>query len=952
MFRRPSAINGTLQPRPSIRARRLNHVAWGALLPACLGLAAPALAQSGSLGGSQGGSDVELVTVTGARLGQELSIDLKKNADNEISAISADDLGKFSDTNVADALARLPGVSVVNNQESGEGEFVTIRGLDATFNSYEVNGIRVATTDPSSRAVSLNVMPPNGMQAITVSKTLTPDMDGDAIGGTIDFRTPTAFDFRDTVARVFLNGGANSRALDQNEPAAALGYQGDFATKFGAGDRFGIYATAYYNYSHYVAEEVENDGDWTPYDYTATETQLVKDNSLELPGVDLDYRRIKETRIGGNFSLDYHATESQLFYIRGQYAGFIRTEDHNYFTIKNNATERLNQVNPDDTSLPQPSQAIVGKTANGQNIYGYTTSQIVDENGDGIITDADRTGSASLYSLIGNSGVFDPESYYTERDYETDNEVSELGTVSVGGSSMFDRLGLVYDAAYSFGKIGNPADYEVDYRSDPTTAPFNSTGISFTFPDPRFPHWQLPPADQYTTTDDSLLLDAGASHETEMTTDREGSAKLDATYKMEGLWNIDYLKAGVEFRTSSRKNDDNYIFDGDLPYANLADASSLILKQVPTILHGEYPFGDIFNMQQVEKQINAMPAQTFTADQQNEDDTRGSETIYAGYVMANLKFNNDIEVIAGVRSEVTFVRNTYWVEDVTSHWAESKHSYTNWLPSLTVNWRPSASTTYRAAIWTSFSRPEYGYISGGSSVTRDPQGNIIAIAQGNPDLKPTESTNFDLSAEYYIDRTSMFSADAFYKGITHFIFTNGNAVNATTPEGQIDVTQPENGKFAKVYGMEFNFMKTFYELPAPLDGFGVAANATVQDSEADTGQAYRAGMKIPLINTSHYLYNIALDYEKYGFELRFAYTFRSKFIEDLRENAIDKWVQPNQNVDIHSRYNFTPDLAVDFDVSNLLDTWRYYTSRGPNPAYQKDYMEPGRTYMAKLSFSY
>src|SRR5262249_17791013 len=165
-----------------------------------------------------------------------------------------------------------------------------------------INGVRVAQTDPSTRAVSLLVLPPNGLQSIVVSKTGRPDLDGDFIGGSIDFRTPTAFDYDKPVARVFGNFGLNSRSLNQGEPAGAAGAQVDYGDRFGPGRNFGFFVTGYYNYMHTISEETENDGEWEPYNFRSNATEAIDARSLYLPGLDLDYRRIKEERWGGDFS--------------------------------------------------------------------------------------------------------------------------------------------------------------------------------------------------------------------------------------------------------------------------------------------------------------------------------------------------------------------------------------------------------------------------------------------------------------------------------------------------------------------------------------------------------------------------------------------------------------------------------------------------------------------------
>ncbi len=135
----------------------------------------------------------------------------------------------------------------------------------------------------------------------------------------------------------------------------------------------------------------------------------------------------------------------------------------------------------------------------------------------------------------------------------------------------------------------------------------------------------------------------------------------------------------------------------------------------------------------------------------------------------------------------------------------------------------------------------------------------------------------------------------------------------------------------------------------PFDGFGLEGNVTVQHSAADSGQAYRQGRKMRFVNTPHLLYNAAITYQNRALQMKLSYNYRGKYIEDLRDNAVDKWVQHNRSVDFHSRVTLSSWFAVDFDVANLLNDWRFYTTKGDNPSYQKDYMEPGRTFLLRTS---
>ncbi|UDF05436.1 TonB-dependent receptor [Asticcacaulis sp. AND118] len=921
-----------------------------------LGLAQMATAQAAIAQTVAPAEDITEVVVTGQRLSNANSIQEQKKAVGVVNVISADDLGKLPDANVADALARIPGVNVVVNQETGEGEYVSIRGLASTYNAYSVNGVRVALSDSDSRKMSMTVLPPNGLKAISVNKTLTPDLDGDAIGGSVNFATPTAFDFRKPTIRVFGTYGVNDRARKQNEEDGNGQLQVDVARKLGDG-RFGVFGSLYYGKSHYTNEESENDGEWEPYRWRKNSEEAIDDRSMYLPGIDLDYRRGEQERFGGNVSVDYRSEQHDL-YVRGQYAKLNRTGTNDWTDFRSRPTARLNQVNIDDTSLRQPEQMITGTGAKGR-IYGYTTAQIVDRDGDGIITDADRNGNG-YWSLNGRSGVWDPQAMQFARTHESQDQESSLYTINAGGQSRYDHLTLDYDLSYSYGEKGTPLSYGITYNCDKcSTHPmFTSTGILWSSADPRFPLAQLPAyAADVDRRDDLLPLD-GAWMNRNTQSDARTALKLDARYEMGGL--IDYVKGGFKYLKSEREYDYTPIWEGDMTGTSLAGKtlaqSGLVERQVDGFFKDRYYYGSIMSRDRVIAAINAARAAnpvTQSAEDLARDDKQGTETIYAAYGLANIKTGN-WEVIAGARVEHTKVETVAWIYDGNkSGFGKTERDYTNVLPSVTAVYRQGQNLVYRGALWTSFSRPEYANITRGESVGRDPvTDEIVSISRGNPDLKPAKAVNFDLSAEYYPDRSSMVSIGFFHKEIRDFIFTNGRSVNADTKEGTITITQPQNGEDATLTGVELNLIKSFEGLQAPFDGFGVEANITSQNSSAETGLDYRRGHPISFLQAPDLIYNASLTYQKYGVEAKLSYQYQGAYIEDTRDNAVDKWVQPNKSLDLHTRYIIRPGLSVDFDIQNILDGHRYYTTKGRNPTYQKDYMEPGRNFILRFAYSY
>lgn len=916
-----------------------------------------ALAQAGD---ARGG--VEEVIVTGYAYGQSRALNQQRASDLVSSVLSADDLGKFPDNNIAESLARLPGISVVRDQQTGEGALVTVRGLDASLNSFSVNGVRVAQSDPASRALALNVLPPTGIQTVTVSKTLTPDLDGDAIGGAVNFITPTAFDFGERTASLSYRYLYNDREDDTGNLIAA-----DFARLFGPAQRWGLYLTAYHSDQDTTGQESENEGDWEPYRWRRNGQVPVDARSYQLQGLGLDVFEDEIERFGGNFSLDYQGEGGARYYLRGQYAHYENPETHSYVDVRNRrAPARLEQVDKDNASLPQPNDVVVSVAPDGTRTYAYTTAQIVDHDGDGVITDRDgieefENGSTDrLYSLIGGSGVWDPQEFFVARGGEIEDVESTLASINVGGEQPFGRWLADFNLAYSFGETENPRYYDLAFESE-AAGPFAQQGVFFTYPDPRFPHWTLPPAANAAIYDNSLLAFDGAEVSSNSSEDSKTIVQMNLRRAFgQGAW-LDEARAGIKLTQSRREKDEQQIFDGEVPCPTLADCPELIARFENAFLDGEYSgndaFGPVFNRGALIALLDAQGTSEFDANDQNENDSEATEDIYAAYVMGSRRFDA-LELIGGVRVEMTELENTVWqAEDevADSRFVKEDADAVHVLPSIHLNYRPDPRQVWRAALWTSIARPDFELVTSGRSVERDASGEIISISQGNPDLESAEAVNLDLGYEFYPGGVSLLSLNLFYKDIRNFIFKE-NANSSELNVNGVEISQPKNGEEAQIYGFEVGTVQQLIWLPQPWSGTGFALNFTYQKSEADTGIDYRGGDKIPFINAPERQANMSLFWQYAGFETQLAYNYNGKYIEDLRNNAVDKWIQPFERLDYQARYTFSRGfargLSLIFEAQNLADSHVYWATRGSGNGFQKDYVETGRTFFVTTSYRF
>ncbi len=952
--------------------------------------------------GQLGAAAVDEIVVRGTAQGLNKSLNEQRTAANVTNIVSQDDIGKFPDSNIAESVSRLPGITLVRDQQTGEGSLVTIRGLDAGLNTFSMNGVRLATSGGDDRALNLNQLPPDGLQSVKVSKTLTPDLDGDAIGGAIDFRTASAFDYDKRYAAVSLTGSINDNDEDKGYNVSA-----SFGDKFGANDRWGFFVTGYYQNRDTTGEESENEGDWEPYRWKNGGQDLTIDPlTYQMQGLGLDLFQNELERYGFNSTFDRKFDDGSSLYVRGQYSRYENREDHTYFDVRNEPAEsRLMQANIDQRDLRQPGDAIVGEDAALGAIYDYIAgTEIVDQDGDGVITDADRISSGPngstdrLYSLIGRSGVWDPHALRIGRGFEISDERYQLASGNIGGEHFIGALTLDWDAAYSYGESVTPLAVGLEFGRR-NNSPFDQSGVIFSFPDERYPQWLLPGAlgEEIYTLDN--LDFRGASGETSKTTSENILVQLNAKYEFADAGALKWVKAGGKARVQKRETDVGTLFEqsgvdfdaaldanGD-GVLSLGEASFLLNGHYGSFLSGFYDGSDRFGQVFDRSAVLGFVDQSDGASEEEGDDTRLNEDVFAGYAMAFAQFGK-LEVFGGVRVEHTRIDNEFFnevtvtvVEEGTGiELAEfeaagidsTKTDYTNVLPSLHFNYRHTDNLILRGAVWTSIARPEFQFLTSESEVNilrtaaagTDPSsvtpttGDIesVAISRGNESLKPAEAINVDLGFEYYTPNGGLFSLNAFYKNIDNFIFksTEVSGEIAGEYEGSpATINTVLNGRTAEIYGIEGALIQKLTALPSPWDGFGFAANFTYQDSKADPGIPYREGRKIPFINAPQTQYNLQLFYEKYGIEARVAYNFNDRYIEDLRSNAVDKWIHEWSRLDFQARYTMDNGITLRFEAQNLLDGHNYWAIRGEQgDTFQKDYVENGRTVFVGIDYRY
>lgn len=250
-------------------------------------------------------------------VGQAASIDQalkeQRSADSIKSVVHADGVAQLPDENVAEAVQRLPGISVERDQ--GEGRFVSVRGLGPDLNSVTINGTLVPAPESERRAVALDVLPAELVQSLSVIKTLTPDMDANSLGGTVDVKSLSAFDHKG----LFYTGSSEA-SYDKNTGQTSPKFSGAISDRFSLGDgidNFGVAAALSWQKRDFGSDNVETGGAWDFEQGSRLE---------EFEQRDYDIRR---ERAGGGLNFDYKPDDLSSYYLRTLYSRYKDSETRN-----------------------------------------------------------------------------------------------------------------------------------------------------------------------------------------------------------------------------------------------------------------------------------------------------------------------------------------------------------------------------------------------------------------------------------------------------------------------------------------------------------------------------------------------------------------------------------------------------------------------------------------------
>lgn len=925
-------------------------------------------------------AQLEEVEVLGIRQAEMNAREQERDKEAFSSVISTDDVGNFADQNVAEALRRLPGVSL--QRVEGEGKFVSVRGLGPGFVTVNVNGTEMAGAG-DDREFSMDAIPADMLGGIEVFKTLTPDMNLNSIGGAVNVKTVSAFDKGKDSLRVKVEAARNEKRGTTTPKISLTG-----TNLFMDGDLGVGYTVSYEERKNQVDEvRAHSSGEMIFWEQNVG----AGNGDVVLGPRQLETRQEQgdRTRAAASFNLEYRNEDS---YYYGKFS-------HTYF---------------EDVDVARREFVDFQDAGSGE--IGYANAQT----GEFVLSDVD---------------VF--------QQFFVQEGVNKTTSLSLGGENRLgDGLTLSYEYANSLGTFDKPDGRRAQFRETDLVVIGRGTGDNiyadvisaeqgaalggFAVSDWSASDIAGVPDDLSTMHLDNIFLE---NSETE---DRVESVQLNLRQDFDDGF-VSFVKGGIVLRDRARdRNKDRWSYDPDDGTAGcegnadcLAVANSYHSDYANETISGSdfmYPFVTRSALEYITK-YGRMTRDAATLGEASVDSTKEDYTLdentRAAYLMGEFRLAPDMSLIAGVRYESTELQSTGYFSienddfvfpgesgtlDLALPMEDGSSEYADILPSLHLRYEPTDELLIRAALWTSFTRPSFNQVRAYAKIDDDvelcnpttgtcddattdgsPLSDYVISADnsmqmGNPNLTRMYSKNVDLSVGWYPSADLFLQAALFYKDIDDFIIGVAGAQLAVDdlpvalPIDQItdfqfpgdlvlsDVDLAINGDKARVYGTELSFVQY---LPS---GFFVQSNLTLMDSSASLDASIRTGA-IQLPDQADTTGNLTIGWEDKGLSLRLIGYYRSAILEEIGacgeaadradptecKTWSDRYSGAVKTVDFKVQYAVMSGMSVYFDAINLTDhkDVRYFEGNSLSKGhvlYQKE--DYGRMYQLGMSYNF
>lgn len=820
-------------------------------------------------------TELDEVQITGYTLeSQARALNTQKNKQNITNIVSTDQIGKFPDANIGDAVKRIPGITMQVDQ--GEARNIIVRGLSPQLNSVTLNGSRIPSAEGDNRNIQMDLIPSDMIQTIEVNKAVTPDMDADALGGSINLITRTSPQgFRlSATAGSGVNFITNKRILNG---AFILGDRSK-------NEKFGWMFSASINDNDFGSDNVE--AEWTDeFEYNTGIQDSEGDDIIEEVDVNpyanvFEIREYLVQRVRRSFSanLDYKLDENNTVYFKSIYNW--RDDRENRFRLEQEILDG-EDIGPDDFT--------------------------VDTNG--------NLTSFPVEAKRQTKGGID-----NKRNKNRRLEDQRMFNFSLGGDHLFGNVEFDWMASYAKASeerlneryLTYASEYSVEFNNNEDKPLYTPLSISDTDLS-NFEIDELTEENQYTEEKDFNLF-LNAKLPITLLEDRNGFLKFGAKTRL---------------KNKNRENDFTEFSDETGAYEFLDMVPTRDYSDNDYLAGSQYQIGS-FATAQFLGDLNLYDANLFETEDLPEEYITANydvnENVFAGYVMLDQELSNKFSILAGVRLEHTSIdsqgNELIFNEDGDIdgiNEVKDKNSYTNILPGVHLKYNLTDNTILRFAWTNTLARPNYADLVPYQEINNEDE----EIFLGNSELDPTTSMNFDFMAEHYFKSVGIISGGLFYKDIQDFIY-----IRQTENADGYEVYQPLNGKGASVFGAELSFQRRLDFLPGFAKNFSIYLNYTYLTSNADgiyneDGEE-RSDLDLP--QTSPNMFNGSLGYTGKNFSIRLSANFSDDYIDEIGGNAFeDRYYDDQFFLDLNANVAINKNLSIYANLNNITNQpLRYY----------------------------
>ena len=914
------------------------------------------------------------IVVTGTRASLERAVAIKRASASIVDAISAADVGKFPDGNIAESLQRIPGISIDRN--SGEGQFVTVRGFGPQFNTVLVNG-RLIASETASRAFSFDLFPSDILNGAEVYKTGTAVLQSGGIGATIDLKTARPLD-RPGFHGLINVDGLHDGGSKQTTPEAFGMISDTFAN-----NTVGVLLAVSYQQRKSQESFLSNDG-WIPTQIGSgvNASSIISNpgnvSTVYLPretanGITVQNR--KRTNVQG--ALQVQATDT----LRLTLDGFM-----NWFKVQSTSTML-------DTYLNDFGAASLSNISLAPN--GTVLSENVNSEIGSLVRE---TGRPTTSGMLGFNADWKASPTFT---VNFDASYSKAKSNPAAAQDTGQAVVGLYPSQVSGG-----APYQFNMTSGfPITSFNNAISTALTTPSAYMMHVaqygnQTGDGTDGANTDNNVL-----------------EFKIDTKYQPDSAGVLKSIRAGMSF--SRQQENVNYIvanpqvycifcgYYANVPSNLLTPVNLSGISGVPSGLQQQFY---TFNMTSL---INYMqsPAALAQLSQgalsslglapgasiaqiQNAIASYGgfvgtvqpnsfsvNESVLSGYVDANLggEFGSDGKwaLDAGLRLVNDRISATGGAETLSSVSQSTPSQYTpvygaianttnthttvKLLPTVNLTVSPTRHFTARAGFSQTITMPELSQLAPNFAFQDLRPGSFLATS-GNTGLKPFTSTNFDASFEYYFNGSTFLTVAPFYKHVSNFIVQTATTQTVQVPGGiNVSVADPNintaantinftvdsyaNSQVANVKGVEIAAQVGFTFLPGLLSHTGVGGNMTFVSSNAQiqSNSSVNTVFALPGLSNSQ---NAQFFYDDGRLDARVTWARRSAFLYELvnpKAGVGPVFNAPYSQIDFRVNYQlpyFGKMVSVFVDGQNVTNSairqygqytnqFLYYSTFGP-----------------------